>query len=301
MIAGRHKSTSYAYQRRFEMVNWMNRKSAKIAGVACVALAGMIAVAAENGPPQPWSKWKVHDMERPAPPVVTPGTASTAETPGKPPSDAIVLFDGTDLSKWKAANGGEPTFTLKDGVMLSTNLKDPKNNQYLVSKEEFGDIQVHVEWAEPVPAQGTSQGRGNSGVFLMNKFEVQVLDNFGNPTYPDGQCSAIYGQYPPQVNVCRPPGEWQTYDIVFHRPRYEGGVVKEPAYLTVLQNGVLTQDHQRAEGPSGHLIVAKYPKEFPEKGPLALQFHGNPVRYRNIWVRPLEALEHQQQTGDVAK
>src|SRR5579862_2758277 len=176
-----------ASQRRFEMSNWTTRRSAKIAGLAGVVLAGMIAMAAENGPPQPWSKWKVHDMERPAPPIVTPGTASTPDMPGKPPSDAIVLFDGTDLSKWKAANGGAPTFTLKDGVMLSTNLADPKNNQYLVSKEEFGDVQVHVEWAEPVPAQGTSQGRGNSGVFLMNKFEVQVLDNYNNPTYPDGQ------------------------------------------------------------------------------------------------------------------
>ena len=281
------------------MTNWISRRSAKIAGVACVALVGMFAVAAEKvGPPQPWSKWHVHDMERPAPPVVTPGTASTAEVPGKPPSDAIVLFDGTDLSKWKAANGGEPTFSLQDGVMLSTNLKDPKNNQYLVSKEEFGDVQVHVEWSEPVPAHGSSQDRGNSGVFLMNKFEVQVLDNYNNPTYPDGQCSAIYGQYPPQVNVCRPPGEWQTYDIVFHRPRIESGKVIAPAYLTVLQNGVLTQDHQRVEGPSGHMIVADYSKKISEKGPLALQYHNNPVRFRNIWVRPLEALEHQQQTGE---
>jgi len=281
----------------------MIRNLVRFACVSAIGLGGVFALAevdhSHEGPQQPWSKWKVHDMERPAPPVVTPGTASTAEQPGKPPSDAVVLFDGTDLSRWQAVGGGEPTFTLQDGIMLSTNLKDPKNNKYIETKDEFGDVQVHVEWSEPTPASGTSQGRGNSGVFLMGKFEVQVLDNFENPTYPDGQCSAVYGQYPPQVNVCRPPGEWQTYDIIFTRPRYEGSQVKEPAYVTVLQNGVLTQNHQKIEGPTGHKIVAKYPETFPEKGPLQLQFHGNPIRYRNIWVRPLEALEHQQQTGEV--
>lgn len=285
---------------------------AKVAGLAGLILAGVIAIGADqpgapkkkedhSGPPQPWSKWKVHDMDRPAPPVVTAGTASTDEAPGKAPSDAVVLFDGTDLSHWQAAGGGEPTFTLKDGIMLSTNLKDPKNNKYLESKDHFGDVQVHVEWAEPVPAEGTSQGRGNSGVFLMGKFEIQVLDNYNNPTYPDGQCSSVYGQYPPQVNVCREPGKWQTYDIIFHRPHYAEGKLASPAYVTVLQNGVLTQDHQEIHGPTGHRQVAKYPASMPESGPLSLQFHGNPVRYRNIWVRPLEKLEHQQQTGEVAE
>lgn len=274
-----------------------------------IALLASAALAAEpakkdtshEGPQQPWSKYKVHDMSRPVPPIVTPGTASTPEAPGKAPSDAIVLFDGTDLSHWQAAGGGEPTFTLKDGVMLSSNLANPKNNKYLESKDQFGDAQVHVEFATPTPPQGSSQGRGNSGVFLMGKFEIQVLDNFDNPTYPDGQCSAVYGQYPPEVNACRPPGQWQTYDIIFHRPRYAEGKLAEPAYVTVLQNGVLTQDHQRIEGPTGHHMVAKYPEKFPEKGPLQLQFHGNPVQYRNIWVRPLEALERQQQTGEVAE
>jgi hypothetical protein len=239
-------------------------------------------------------------MDRPTPPIVTPGTASTNEAPGKAPSDAIILFNGTDLSKWQAKGGGEPTFTLQDGIMLSSNLKDPKNNKYLESKDQFGDVQLHVEWAAPTPAVGTSQGRGNSGVFLMGVFEIQVLDSYQNVTYADGQASAVYGQYPPEVNACRPPGEWQTYDIIFHRPRYAEGKLTEPAYVTVLQNGVLTQDHQMIHGPTGHKIVAKYPATFPEKGPLALQFHGNPVKYRNIWVRPLEAVEHQQQTGEVA-
>lgn len=286
---------------------WSVRELAAIGTVGSFLIAGVIALAApekkdtsHEGPQQPWSKWHVHDMDRPVPPIVTPGTASTPEAPGKAPSDAIVLFDGTNLDHWQAAGGGEPTFTLQNGEMLSTNLKDPKNNKYLESKDQFGDIQLHVEWAEPVPPKGDSQGRGNSGVFLMGKFEVQVLDSFNNRTYADGQCSAIYGQYPPQVNACLPPGQWQTYDIIFHTPRYKGGKLSEPAYITVVQNGVLTQDHHRIEGPTGHRIVATYPDSFPEKGPLQLQFHGNPVRYRNIWVRPLDALEHQQETGEVA-
>ena len=281
----------------------IRRRFAKAACVAAVGIAGAVTLAAEKaGPQQPWSQYKVHDMTRPEPPVVTPGTASTPEQPGKPPSDAIVLFDGKDLSQWQAKGGGDPTFTLQDGVMLSSNLKDPKNNKYLQSKQKFGDVQVHVEFATPTPPHGESQGRGNSGVFLMGLFETQVLDNYNNKTYPDGQCGAVYGQYPPQVNVCRPPGEWQTYDIIFHHPRYDAsGKMTEPAYITTLQNGVLIQDHQRIEGPTGHMQVAHYPtNEKLVEGPLELQFHGNPVRYRNIWVRPLAALEEQQHTGKLA-
>ncbi len=275
----------------------------KLVKLACaaIALGGVVVVAQEHvGPQQPWSKFKVHDMTRPVPPVVTPGTASTPEQPGKAPSDAVVLFDGTDLTHWQSPGGGEPTFTLQDGVMLSTNVKEPKTTKNLESKDQFGDIQLHLEWSEPTPAKGDSQGRGNSGVFLLGRFEIQVLDNFNNATYPDGQCSSVYGQYPPQVNACRPPGEWQTYDIIFTRPRFEEGKLKEPAYVTVMHNGVMTQNHQRVEGPTGHMTVAKYPDNMPDKGPLALQFHGNPVKYRNIWVRPLEALTKQQQTGEVA-
>lgn len=278
------------------MKTFVSRKSAAIVCAGALALGGVFAYAAEShGPKQPWSKFFVHDMERPAPPVVDPGTPSTQDQPGKPPSDAIVLFDGKDMSHWQAAGGGEPTFKLENGVMLSYG---PKNLQ---SKDEFGDMQLHVEWAEPTPPKGSSQGRGNSGVFLMGKFEIQVLDNYKNPTYPDGQCSGIYGQYPPQVNVCRPPGEWQTYDIIFHPPHKSRAGNLVPANVTVLQNGVLTQDHQRIEGPTGHMIVAKYPEDIGSKGPVELQFHGNPVRYRNIWVRPLAALARQQHTGQVAQ
>jgi len=282
------------------------RRLARAACLAAVGLAGAIVVAAEKiGPQQPWSSFKVHDMTRPAPPVVTPGTFSTPEQPGKPPSDAIVLFDGKDLSQWEAVDGaalargkgvgeGEPTFKVEDGVALSYGPK------YMETKEKFGDVQLHLEWAEPTPPKGDSQGRGNSGVFLMGRFETQVLDSFNNPTYPDGQCGAIYGQYPPQVNACRPPGEWQVYDIIFHHPRYEGDKLVEPAYITTIQNGVLLQDHQRIEGPTAHMRVASYPENDKlESGPIALQYHGNPVRYRNIWVRPLEALQEQQHSGKV--
>ena len=277
----------------------LRRKSVRVLGACALALGAAVVYAQErSGPPQPWSKWHVHDMARPVPPIVTPGTFSTNDQPGKPPSDAIVLFDGKDLSQWQAAGGGEPTFTLKDGEMLSTNLANPRDNKALQSKEKFGDIQLHVEWAEPTPPKGDSQGRGNSGVFLMGLFETQVLDSYNNRTYADGQCGAIYGQFPPQVNVCRPPGEWQTYDIIFHRPRYEDGKLVQKARITTIQNGVLLQDNQEIEGPTGHMIVASYKQQIPDKGPLELQFHGNPVHYRNIWVRPLEALEQFQHTGE---
>jgi hypothetical protein len=280
----------------------ISRKATATMCAAALGLAGALSLAYAQehaGPQQPWSKFKVHDMSRPVPPIVDPGTPSTEEQPGKPPSDAVVLFDGKDLSHWQAAGGGEPTFTLQNGEMLSTNLKDPKNNKALQSKEKFGDCQLHVEWATPTPPKGTSQGRGNSGVFLMGLYETQVLDNYNNPTYPDGQAGSIYGQYPPQVNVCRPPGVWQTYDIIFTRPRYdESGKMTQPAYITTFQNGVVVQNHTEIHGPTGHMIVAKYPdKPLPDKGPIELQFHGNPVHYRNIWVRPLEDYEKQQMEG----
>jgi hypothetical protein len=274
----------------------MHLTSRKLCGAMVLAVVGMVSASAfaeGDGPPQPWSKWKVHDMARPMAPVVTPGTPSTPEQPGKAPSDAIILFDGTNLDQWVALDGKAPGFKLEDGVMVA-------NKAYIRTKQEFGDVQMHVEWMEP-SAKGDSQGRGNSGIFFMGEFETQVLDNFKNPTYADGACGSIYGQYPPQVNACLPPGTWQTYDLVFHRPRYEGNTLKEPAYITVIQNGVLVQDHHRIEGPTAHMHVASYPsKAMPEKGSIHLQFHGNPVKYRNIWVRPLEALEHQQETGDVA-
>jgi hypothetical protein len=225
----------------------------------------------------------VHDRNRPQPAVVTPGTFSTLEQPGKPPSDAIVLFDGTDLSKWEADEGnGVPTkWVVKDGAMECV----PKSG-YIRTKDKLGDIQLHIEWASPAKVQGESQGRGNSGVFLMGLVEVQVLDNYNNPTYPDGAAGSVYGVYPPMANALQPPGQFQVYDIVFRRPIYKDGKQLDPGYITVFENGVLMQDHTMLEGGTGHMSRSK-PSPFPDAGPLKLQDHGNPVRFRNVWYRPL--------------
>ncbi|WP_240772843.1 3-keto-disaccharide hydrolase [Phragmitibacter flavus] len=229
--------------------------------------------------------WAVHDRNRPQPTVITPGTFSTPEVPGKPPSDAIVLFGGADgdLSKWSSdKNPDEATkWEVVDGALQCV-----PGSGYIRTKEEFGDCQLHVEWAAPAKVEGDSQGRGNSGVFLMGMMEIQVLDNYNNPSYADGMAGSMYGVNPPAVNALRPPGEWQSYDIVFRRPVYDGDIVLDPGYVTVFVNGVLVQDHTPIEGPTGHKARVKA-KPFPEKGPFKLQDHGNPVRYRNIWYRPL--------------
>ena len=227
--------------------------------------------------------WTVHDRNRSQPMLVTPGTFSTLAQPGKPPSDAIVLFDGTDLTKWEADEGnGVPTkWIVKDGAMECV----PKSG-YIRTKDKLGDIQLHVEWAAPTKAEGESQGRGNSGVFLMGLVEVQVLDNYNNPTYADGFAGSVYGVNPPLANALQPPGQFQVYDIVFRRPIYKDGKELDPGSITVFENGVLVQDHTMLEGGTGHMARSK-PGPFPEAGPLKLQDHGNPVRYRNIWYRPL--------------
>lgn len=227
--------------------------------------------------------WTVHDRNRSQPMLVTPGTFSTLAQPGKPPSDAIVLFDGTDLSKWEADEGnGVPTkWIVKDGAMECV----PKSG-YIRTKDKLGDIQLHVEWAAPTKAEGESQGRGNSGVFLMGLVEVQVLDNYNNPTYADGFAGSVYGVNPPLANALQPPGQFQVYDIVFRRPIYKDGKELDPGSITVFENGVLVQDHTMLEGGTGHMARSK-PGPFPEAGSLKLQDHGNPVRYRNIWYRPL--------------
>ncbi len=227
--------------------------------------------------------WAVHDHNRPQPKLVTPGKFSTQEQPGQPPSDAIVLFDGTDLSKWEADEGeGVPTkWVIKNGAMECV-----PGSGYIRTKEKFGDCQLHVEWAAPTKVEGDSQGRGNSGVFLMGQVEIQVLDNYNNPTYADGFAGSVYGQNPPFANALRAPGQFQTYDIVFRRPIYKNDQLVDPGYVTVFLNGVLVQDHTIIEGPTGHRVRAK-PGSLGDVGPLKLQDHGNPVRYRNIWYRPL--------------
>jgi hypothetical protein len=233
-------------------------------------------------PPDDHHPWAVHDGNRPQPTVITPGTFSTPEQAGKPPSDAVVLFDGTDLSKWESTKDGRPAkWLVQDGIMQVA----PSTGD-IRTKERFGDCQLHVEWAAPQEVKGDSQGRGNSGVFLMGLLEIQVLDSYHNVTYADGHAGAYYGINPPMANALRPPGEFQVYDIVFRRPIYKDGKPLEPGYVTVFVNGVLVQDHTVLEGPGGHMGRTK-PGPFPEKGPLSLQDHGNPMRFRNIWYREL--------------
>jgi hypothetical protein len=225
------------------------------------------------------SRWKAHDMNRPRPPIVKP---STQALPIPPPSDAVILFNGKDLSKWRSEDGSPAKWIAANGYMESV-----KGSGYLYTRQNFGDIQLHVEWATPVPPSGKSQGRGNSGVFPMGLYEIQVLDSYENDTYPDGQAASVYGQYPPLVNACLPPGEWQSYDIVFRRPRFNGdGQLLEPARVTLFQNGVLVQDNVKLWGPTQWLQHSPY-EPHPDKMPLSLQDHGNPVRYRNIWLREL--------------
>jgi hypothetical protein len=227
-------------------------------------------------------QWKIHDRDRPAPTVITPGTASTQESPGRPPSDAIVLFDGKDLSHWAQKDGSAAKWKVENGYFEVV----PKTGE-LHTREAFDDCQLHVEFSEPNPPKGEDQDRGNSGVFLMGLYEIQVLDSYQSKTYADGQAAAVYGQYPPLVNASRPPGQWQTYDIIFHGPRFDGsGALTRPARVTVIHNGVLVQDNVEIAGPTAHGDRPKY-QATPEKSPLALQDHNHPVRYRNIWIRNL--------------
>jgi hypothetical protein len=194
-----------------------------------------------------------------------------------------VLFDGKDVSGWCSLDGSPAKWIAKDGA-----LECVKDSGYIRTLQNFGDCQLHVEWAAPEPPQGESQGRGNSGVFLMGLYEVQVLDSYQNTTYADGGAGAAYGQYPPLVNPARPPGQWQTYDIIFTRPRFDDqGKLLSPARLTVLFNGVLVQNHVALTGPTGWMKREPY-QPHADKLPLSLQDHGNPVRFRNLWVRDLE-------------
>jgi hypothetical protein len=202
--------------------------------------------------------------------------------PGPPPSDAIVLFDGKDLSQWKnEKDGGPARWDVKDGVATVNHTGS------ILTKQAFGDCQLHVEWASPAAVKGKGQGRGNSGIYLQNRYEIQVLDSYNNPTYFHGQAGALYKEYAPLVNASRKPGEWQIYDIIFHAPRFEkNGKLKKPGTVTVLHNGVLVQDNVKILGATVNVGHPKYTAH-NLKEPLLLQDHGNPVRYRNIWIREL--------------
>jgi hypothetical protein len=247
------------------------------------AVAALGAATASRGFAQPDPNWIDHDRDRPSPLVVTPAAPSTPAQAGKAPSDAVVLFDGKDLSSWCAMDGSPSKWIVRDGYMECV-----KGSGYIRTLRNFGDCQYHIEWATPTPAHGEGQGCGNSGVFFgLTRYEVQVLDSYGNKTYADGSAGAIYGQYPPLVNACRPPGEWQTYDIVYTAPRFEAdGKLLSPARLTIFHNGVLIQNNVTLTGPTDWINRDPY-SAHPEKQPLSLQDHGNPVRYRNIWVREL--------------
>ncbi len=227
-------------------------------------------------PVLPGQKWRVHDIDRPHPAAVTPGA-----TCGAPPSDAIVLFDGKDLSKWEPSK-----WKLGNGYVEVVGKTGD-----LVSKEKFGDAQIHVEWASPSEITGTSQWRGNSGILIMHRYEIQVLDSYNTPTYADGQAGAIYGEWPPLVNASRPPGQWQTYDILWEAPKFDGAKVLKPAYVTVIHNGVMLHHHKELIGEMVHRKVGVYKGHGAEE-PLALQDHDTPVRYRNIWVRKIGAYDH---------
>ena len=235
----------------------------------------------QDTPLQPSGLWHVHDPARPQPPIVTPG--ATFSENAAPPADAIVLFDGKDLSQWRdKKTGGDAPWKIEDGVMVSA--KDD-----IVTANKFGDLQLHLEFKEPTPPKGDGQGRGNSGVFFMNQYEVQVLDCYSNKTYADGATGGLYGQHPALANACRPPGEWETYDIIFTAPRFDAdGKVVTPAYATVTLNGVVVQNHQAFRGATNWKSPGKYTAHAAEL-PLALQYHNNSVSFRNIWVRPVPA------------
>jgi hypothetical protein len=220
---------------------------------------------------------KATEIWSPVPVIVTPGEGSA------PPSDAIILLGAdNDLSMWEAEKGGEVKWDFKDGVLTVK----PKTG-LIKTRNYFADCQLHVEWRTPAEVKGDGQGRGNSGVFLMGNYEVQVLDSYDNRTYSNGQAGSIYKQHIPLANVCRPPGVWQSYDIIWKAPVFnEDGSLKSPGYITVLQNGVLVQNHVEIKGTTDFIGIQKY-KTHPNRLPLTLQDHGNPVSYRNIWIREL--------------
>jgi hypothetical protein len=244
----------------------------------------------DNTPKLP-SGWRVHDINRPQPEVVTPG-----EHPCMPPSDAIVLFNGTDFSSWvgkkqdnpkkkKYNPTGEVLWKVENGYMECTPTGD------IYTKQSFGDCQLHIEWRTENPPKGDSQHRGNSGIFMMGRYETQVLDCYDNRTYADGAAGCVYGQTPPVVNACKKPGEWQSYDIIFQAPRFEGEKLISPAYVTVLLNGVLVQHKTEILGPTSHKKLPVY-KPHEAKLPLKLQDHNNATRFRNIWIRELDLLKN---------
>jgi hypothetical protein len=260
-------------------MNWRRSLvSAALLGAAGGAMA--LEVGEKPDTPQlPDSPYVVHDGTRPQPrKVVTAGAVSIA-----PPSDAKVLFDGTGTGAW------EGDWKVENGILIAS--PGPR----FATKDSFGSCQLHLEWRVPAGREVHGQSGGNSGVFLMGLYEVQVLESHTNQTYPDGQAGAMYGQYPPLVNASAPQGQWQSYDIIFEAPVYKDGKPVSPAFVTVLHNGVVLHHRQAYQGPTGHKRLAHYPPEHPATAPLVLQWHKDPIEYRNIWIRDLGEYD---QAGD---
>jgi hypothetical protein len=231
----------------------------------------------KDTPIQPWSGYHVHDPDRPAPPRVAPGPPCTPGHSSGAPSDATVLFNGKDLAQWRPSQ-----WKVVDGCLVAADGE-------LISKQEFGDCQLHIEWLVPVEPTDNIMNRGNNGLFLLGAVEVQIFDSYNTKIYPDGQAAAIYAQTPPLVNACRKPGEWQSYDVVFFAPRFDAaGKLSEPARITMLHNGLLVHHNQEIYGHTPHCGLASYASIKP-RGPIALGGHHCPVQFRNIWIRPLRA------------
>ncbi|MCF7849718.1 MAG: DUF1080 domain-containing protein [Kiritimatiellales bacterium] len=244
----------------------------KLAGISLIITCAAVA---KNNFPKLRNGWHVHDMERPLPKVVTPG-----KTDSQAPTDAIILFDGSNFDEWTGKNGNIP-WKLCDGFMEVV----PKAGS-ISTKRKFGDMQLHFEWAVPSHSEEVAQRKGNSGIYIMGYYEIQIMDAWENTAYPDGMAGAVYGQNPALVNVAKKPGEWQSFDIVFKAPVFKDGTLVSPAYVTVFQNGVLVQNHIEIYGPTAHNKAPSY-KAHADKLPFVLQNHGEPVRFRNIWIREL--------------
>ena len=260
-------------------------------------LSAATAFAAEgykDTPMIPGTKWHIHDSDRPHPPVVTPGERFSQMAAA--PADAVVLFDGKDLSKWQGTGGKDATWEVRDGYMEVK----PKSGS-IRTKDEFGDFQLHIEFATPEKVEGKGQGRGNNGLNIFGRYEIQILDSYNNVTYADGQAAAIYGQFPPLVNASRPPGEWQTYDVIFEGPRWnEQGELTRKASVTVLHNGLIVHNKRELLGGVTHQKILPWQKH-GEKGYIALYEHGNPVRFRNIWIRPLGEYDAAEKSKEGVK